>query len=144
MDRKSFYRTLSPIGTATAQPQLENYVKWGKGTTDHMMPLGDWFGLNSLPVNSVVFLIFLAVLVIFASLAVLAIFAISIRIYPFPTIGGPIRAPERPHIHPRNSCFPSILHQKAVSHSCFKQKSLNIFAHCKRFICMYFDKRNAP
>ena len=27
---------------------------------------------------------------------------------PFPTIGGPIRAPKWPHIHPRNSCFPII------------------------------------
>ena len=26
----------------------------------------------------------------------------------FPTIGGPIRAPKRPHIHPKNNCFPSI------------------------------------
>ena len=27
----------------TAQLQLENSIKWGKGTADHMMPLGDWF-----------------------------------------------------------------------------------------------------
>ena len=29
---------------ATAQLQLKNYIKQGKGTADHMMPLGDWFG----------------------------------------------------------------------------------------------------
>ena len=28
---------------ATAQLQPKNYIKWGKGTADHMMPLGDWF-----------------------------------------------------------------------------------------------------
>ena len=27
---------------ATAQLQPENRKKWGKGTADHMMPLGDW------------------------------------------------------------------------------------------------------
>ena len=28
---------------ATAQFQLKNCIKQGKGTADHMMPLGDWF-----------------------------------------------------------------------------------------------------
>ena len=28
---------------ATAQLQTKNYIKRGKGTADHMMPLGDWF-----------------------------------------------------------------------------------------------------
>ena len=28
---------------ATAQLQPKNCVKRGKGTADHMMPLGDWF-----------------------------------------------------------------------------------------------------
>ena len=28
---------------ATAQLQPENCIKRGKGTADHMMPLGDWF-----------------------------------------------------------------------------------------------------
>ena len=27
---------------------------------------------------------------------------------PFPTIWGPIRAPKRPHIHPKNTSFPNI------------------------------------
>ena len=27
---------------ATAQLQPKNYIKRGKGTADHMMPLGDW------------------------------------------------------------------------------------------------------
>ena len=31
---------------ATAQLQLENCIKQGKGTADHMMPLGDWFPLE--------------------------------------------------------------------------------------------------
>ena len=33
---------------ATAQFQPKNCIKQGKGTADHMMPLGDWFvsGLN--------------------------------------------------------------------------------------------------
>ena len=30
---------------ATAQLQPKNCVKQGKGTADHMMPLGDWFFL---------------------------------------------------------------------------------------------------
>ena len=34
------YRSRCP---ATAQLQPKNYIKRGKGTTDHMMPLGDWF-----------------------------------------------------------------------------------------------------
>merc|ERR1739837_37277 len=28
---------------ASAQLQPKNYIKRGKGTADHMMPLGDWF-----------------------------------------------------------------------------------------------------
>ena len=28
---------------ATAQLQPKNYIKRGKGTADHVMPLGDWF-----------------------------------------------------------------------------------------------------
>ena len=28
---------------ATAQPLTKNCIKRGKGTADHMMPLGDWF-----------------------------------------------------------------------------------------------------
>ena len=28
---------------ATVQLQPKNYIKRGKGTADHMMPLGDWF-----------------------------------------------------------------------------------------------------
>ena len=36
-----FYRTSSPIGAA-AQLQPKNCVKQGKGTADHMMPLGGW------------------------------------------------------------------------------------------------------
>ena len=31
---------------ATAQLQPKNCIKWGKGTANHMMPLGDWFGLR--------------------------------------------------------------------------------------------------
>ena len=27
----------------TAQLQPKNYIKRGKGTADHVMPLGDWF-----------------------------------------------------------------------------------------------------
>ena len=34
------YRSRCP---ATAQLQPKNYIKWGKGTADHMMPLGAWF-----------------------------------------------------------------------------------------------------
>ena len=30
---------------ATAQLQPKNYIKRGKGTADHVMPLGDWFFL---------------------------------------------------------------------------------------------------
>ena len=37
-----FYRTLSPIGGA-APLQPKNCIKQGKGTTDHMMPLGARF-----------------------------------------------------------------------------------------------------
>ena len=40
-----FYRTSSPIGAAALLPIHVNYQipKQGKGTADHMMPLGDWF-----------------------------------------------------------------------------------------------------
>ena len=31
---------------ATAQLQPKNYIKQGKGTSDHMMPLGDWLSLK--------------------------------------------------------------------------------------------------
>ena len=39
-----FYRTLSPIGAAALlQPNFDPKTKkQGKGTADHMMPLGDW------------------------------------------------------------------------------------------------------
>ena len=39
-----FYRTLSPIGAAASlQPNFNSKtIKRGKGTTDHMMPLGVW------------------------------------------------------------------------------------------------------
>ena len=30
-------------GPTTAQLQPKNCIKRGKGTADHMMPLGDWF-----------------------------------------------------------------------------------------------------
>ena len=30
---------------ATEQLQPKNCLKWGKGTADHMMPLGDWLCL---------------------------------------------------------------------------------------------------
>ena len=30
---------------ATAQPEPKNCIKRGKGTADHMMPLGNWFFL---------------------------------------------------------------------------------------------------
>ena len=33
---------------ATAQLQPKNCIKQGKGTADHMMPLGDWLGLRAL------------------------------------------------------------------------------------------------
>ena len=36
------YRGCCP---ATVQLQLENRIKEGKGTADHMIPLGDWFPL---------------------------------------------------------------------------------------------------
>ena len=43
-----FYRTLSPIGAAA--PLQLNFnlktIKRGKGTADHMMPLGGWFSLS--------------------------------------------------------------------------------------------------
>ena len=31
---------------ATAQLRPKNYIKQGKGTADHMMPLGDWLSLK--------------------------------------------------------------------------------------------------
>ena len=40
-----FYRTLFPIGAAAPpQPNYDpkNCIKQGKGTADHMMPLGNW------------------------------------------------------------------------------------------------------
>ena len=45
MNFSPFYRTLSPIGAATLLHIHINYqiLKQGKGTPDHMMPLGDWF-----------------------------------------------------------------------------------------------------
>ena len=33
---------------ATAQLQPKNYINQGKGTADHMMPLGDWFSLDAM------------------------------------------------------------------------------------------------
>jgi len=33
---------------ATAQRQPKNCIKRGKGTSDHMMPLGEWFLTNKL------------------------------------------------------------------------------------------------
>ena len=33
---------------ATTQLQHKNYIKWGKGTADHMMPLGDWLSLGAM------------------------------------------------------------------------------------------------
>ena len=40
-----FYRTLSPIGAAALPPPMKTKeeVEQGKGTADHLMPLGDWF-----------------------------------------------------------------------------------------------------
>ena len=45
-----FYRTLSPIGAAALLYIHINYqlLKQGKGTADHVMPLGDWFLLSIL------------------------------------------------------------------------------------------------
>ena len=45
-----FYRTSSPIGAAALLPIHVNYQipKQGKGTADHMMPLGDWFGFTAI------------------------------------------------------------------------------------------------
>ena len=39
------YRTLSPIGAAVLPPppREPRNVEQGKGTADHLMPLGDWF-----------------------------------------------------------------------------------------------------
>ena len=38
-----FYRTLSPIGAAALPPPMKTKekVEKGKGTADHLMPLGD-------------------------------------------------------------------------------------------------------
>ena len=43
-----FYRTSSPIGAAAPlQPNFNlKTIKRGKGTADHMMPLGAWFILG--------------------------------------------------------------------------------------------------
>ena len=40
-----FYRTSSPIGAAALPPPMKTKekVEQGKGTADHLMPLGDWF-----------------------------------------------------------------------------------------------------
>ena len=40
-----FYRTLSPNGAAALPPPMKTKekVEQGKGTTDHLMPLGNWF-----------------------------------------------------------------------------------------------------
>ena len=40
-----FYRTLSPIGAAALPPPMETKekVEQGKGTADHLMPLGYLF-----------------------------------------------------------------------------------------------------
>ena len=45
-----FYKTSSPIGAAALLPIHVNYqiLEQGKGTADHMMPLGDWF-FNEFP-----------------------------------------------------------------------------------------------
>ena len=47
-----FYRTSSPIGAAALLPSTKTkekqmQVEQGKGTADHLMPLGDWFSLNN-------------------------------------------------------------------------------------------------
>ena len=44
-------QALEPASQASepaAQLQPKNCIKWGKGTADHMMPLGDWLGLRAL------------------------------------------------------------------------------------------------
>ena len=40
-----FYRTLSPIGAAALPPpmKIKEKVEQGKGTADHLMPLGYFF-----------------------------------------------------------------------------------------------------
>ena len=42
-----FYRTLSPIGAAALPPpmKIKEKEEQGKGTADHLMPLGDWLYL---------------------------------------------------------------------------------------------------
>ena len=37
------YRGRCPV---TAQLQPKNCIKWGKGTADHMMPLGNWLSAS--------------------------------------------------------------------------------------------------
>ena len=39
-----FYRTSSPIGAAALPPPMKTKekVQQGKGTADHLMPVGDW------------------------------------------------------------------------------------------------------
>merc|ERR1711895_315254 len=39
---------------ATAQFKPKNYIKRGKGTADHMMPLGNWFVIYSFPMERLV------------------------------------------------------------------------------------------
>ena len=44
-----FYRTLSPIGTAALPPPMKTKekVEQGKGTADHLMPLGYLFKFHN-------------------------------------------------------------------------------------------------
>ena len=44
-----FYRTLSPIGAAALPPPMKTneIEEQGKGTADHLMPLGNWFKFAS-------------------------------------------------------------------------------------------------
>ena len=50
-----FYRTSSPIGAAALPPPMKTKekVEQGKGTADHLMPLGYFFFLDSLLTKSV-------------------------------------------------------------------------------------------
>ena len=38
-----FYRTSSPTGAAAQKRNNKKTIGQGKGTADHLMPLGDWF-----------------------------------------------------------------------------------------------------
>ena len=54
MDRRKispFYRTLSPIGAAALPPPMKTKekVEQGKGTADHLMPLGYLFTTKLAP-----------------------------------------------------------------------------------------------